>query len=410
MEIITNNNYGASDASSLDGKMEENYRRLLGTTNEYMQTKDVKPSEAREKILGDLNSSIKKCLDLEIVNIGNVESNKGTMYFKKSDQPKEFDFNVLSSGEKEVIDILLDLYLRKNDYDETIFLLDEPELHINTSIQSKLLCEIDNLIGENCQLWLTTHSMGFLRALQTQIKEKCQIIHFSSEYELAAKPYTLKPIEPSAAAWRSLFAVALDDLANLVCPQTIVYCEGRTEPGVYGAERGMDAKALNTIFSATHPDTLFISSGGNTELDQRSAVAIGILGKVFPSVDILVFKDRDMASGKAVDENDRQIYLTTNPDFHRVMKRFEIENYLYDKDVLVRYCKENQLVFNERAYDEFVTDITNQNLKDSTGVIRNVCGIKGSVSAENFKLALAKYLTPDLAAFSELRDCIFARA
>ena len=58
------NNYGATDASSLDAKMEENYRRLYAVYNRYMETEDVKPSEAKAKIIGDLNQSIQNCLDL----------------------------------------------------------------------------------------------------------------------------------------------------------------------------------------------------------------------------------------------------------------------------------------------------------------------------------------------------------
>jgi hypothetical protein len=71
------NNYGAGDASSLDAKMEENYRRLQAMVNRHMQDHDVKPSEARAKIIGDLNSSLKKCLDLEIAGVGNVEASEG---------------------------------------------------------------------------------------------------------------------------------------------------------------------------------------------------------------------------------------------------------------------------------------------------------------------------------------------
>lgn len=160
------NSYGAGDASSLDSKMDDNYRRLYALYNRYRDDNDLKPSEAKAKIIGDLYTSIKKCLDLEIFSLGNVEGNQGTLYFKKPDHPKEFEFNVLSSGEKEVVDLLLDLYLRKDDYSDTIFLIDEPELHINTSIQGKLLVEIDRLVGPDCQIWLTTRSIGFLRALR----------------------------------------------------------------------------------------------------------------------------------------------------------------------------------------------------------------------------------------------------
>lgn len=403
------NNYGASDASCLDEKMENNYRRLLGTVHQFMEDHDIKPSEARIKIIGDLNESIRKCLDLEISSVGNVEGAQGTLYFRKPNQPKEFEFNVLSSGEKEVVDILLDLYLRRNDYDNSIFLIDEPELHISTSIQGKLLIEIDRLVGQNCQIWLTTHSMGFLRALQTELKEVCQIIEFRDEYELASNSFVLRPMKATAQAWRELFAVALDDLATLVSPKTIIYSEGRAEPGTAGVERGMDAKAFNTIFGESQPDALFISSGGNNELDQRSTIAIAILSKVFPTVEVLVLKDRDMASGKMTDEKTRQQYLKNNPNNHRVLKRWEIENYLYDKEILKAYCAENTLIFDEPAYDDFVTDIENQNLKDATGRIKNICGIVASINADVFKIELSNHFKDGMAVFTELRDCIFAR-
>lgn len=92
------------------------------------------------------------------------------------------------------------------------------------------------------------------------------------------------------------------------------------------------------------------------------------------------------------------------------MKRFELENYLYDKEVLKAYCAGSSLTFDEVAYDAFVTDIVNQNLKDETGRIKNICGIKGSVNSDVFKISLSDYLTANSAAFVELRDCIFSRA
>lgn len=403
------NSYGASSASDLDDKMEENYRRLYIKFNKYLHEADCKPSEAKAKIIGDLNASISKCLDLEICSIGNIEASEGTLYFQKKDHPTRFEFNVLSSGEKEVVDILLDLYLRRNEYCETVFLLDEPELHINTSIQKKLLIEIDRLVGDDCQIWITTHSIGFLRTLQEELKENCQVIHFKSEYELASKPYTLTPMRGSKASWKNIFSIALDDLANLVCPRRIVYCEGRDSPGRNGAERGLDANVFNNVFSDNYHDTLFVSSGGNTELDQRSDIAIAILSKVFSDLDIFVLKDRDMASGKDTTENDRQIYLQNNPENHRVLRRWEIENYLYDKEVLINYCSKNELVFDEESYDQFVIDIINQNLKDVTGRIKNFCGITSSVNAEKFKLTLSEHVTEDMRVYQELVACVFER-
>lgn len=321
-----------------------------------------------------------------------------------------FEYNVLSAGEKEVVDILLDLYLRKDEYTDSIYIIDEPELHLNTAIQRKLLIEINKMIPDNCQIWVATHSIGFLRALQDELNDMSQIIEFKEENKWASQAYTLVPMVKSRNNWRNLFATALDDLTGLVSPKRIVYCEGRAEPTRTGEERGFDAEVFNSIFGEKYPDTLFISSGGNTELDQRSEIAISILSKVFSDVEILVLKDRDMASGKETTEEDRQMYLSNNPENHRVLNRFEIENYLYDKEVLKKYCEENGKIFDEAAYDSFVTDIINQHVKDSTGRIRNFCGIVGSINAEVFKKNLAKVIDSSMQVYNELERVIFQRA
>jgi len=116
-----------------------------------------------------------------------------------------------------------------------------------------------------------------------------------------------------------------------------------------------------------------------------------------------------MASGKITDEKDRQTYFKTNPKNHRVLKRWEIENYLCDKDVLKAYCTKEGLSFDEAAYDAFVTNINDQNLKDETQRIKNFCGIKSSINADVFKVGLSKYLSEGMPAFEELKRCIFDR-
>ena len=375
-----------------------------------MNDNDCRPSEAKAHIIGELNNAVSNCLKIKVDNLGNIEAGQGTFFFKKDDTTNAFEYNVLSSGEKEVVDILLDIYLRKDEYTDSIFIIDEPELHLNTAIQRKLLIEINKMVPENCQIWVATHSIGFLRALQDELNEVSQIIEFKEDNKWASQAYTLTPMVKSRNNWRNLFETALDDLTGLVSPKCIVYCEGRAEPTRTGGERGFDAAVFNSIFGEKYPDTLFISSGGNTELDQRSEIAISILSKVFSDVEILVLKDRDMASGKDTTEADRQMYLSNNPQNHRVLNRFEIENYLYDKEVLKKYCEINEKTFDEAAYDAFVTDVVNQQIKDNTGHIRNFCGIVGSINAEVFKKNLAKVIDDSMQVYKELERVIFQRA
>ncbi len=407
---LTRNDFGASCAADIDQRIEQNYRRLNIKYNKYLNENDIKPSEAKAYIIGELNSAICNCLHLRIDNLGNIETGQGTFFFKKEDTENIFEYNVLSSGEKEVVDILLDLYLRKDEFIDSIYIIDEPELHLNTSIQRKLLLEINRMIPDNCQIWIATHSIGFLRALQDELNDVSQVIEFKEENLWASKAYTLSPMNKSRDNWRSLFSTALDDLTGLVSPKRIVYCEGRAEPSSSGGERGLDAIVFNSIFGEEYPETLFISSGGNTELDKSSEIAISILSKVFSGVEILVLKDRDMASGKPVDEAARLLYLSNNPHNHRVLKRFEIENYLYDKEVLKKYCALNGLNFDETDYDKYVTDIINQQVKDSTSHIKNFCNIIGSINPEVFKKALAKVIDDSMDVYKELEQVIFSRA
>jgi len=407
---LRKNDFGASSAADIDQRIEQSYRRLNIKYYKYLNDNNCRPSEAKAHIIGELNSAISNCLHLTIDNLGNIEAGQGTFFFKKDDTENTFEYNVLSSGEKEVIDILVDLYLHKDEYVDSIYIIDEPELHLNTAIQRKLLLEINKMIPEQSQLWLATHSIGFMRSLQDELNNVSQVIEFNEENKWASQAYLLIPMKKSRDNWRSLFSTALDDLTGLVSPKRIVYCEGRAEPTVIGGERGMDATVLNGIFSEKYPDTLFISSGGNTELDKRSDIAINILSKVFRDVEILVLKDRDMASGKVVDEAARQLYLSNNPKNHRVLKRFEIENYLYDKEVLKGYCSVHNLNFEEIEYDKYVTDIVNQQVKDGTGYIKNFCGIVGSINAEKFKQNLAKVIDDSMGAYTELEQVIFSRA
>lgn len=316
---------------------------------------------------------------------------------------------MLSAGEKEVVDILLDLYLRKDFFTDSIYVIDEPELHLNPSIQRALLIEINRMIPDNCQIWIATHSIGFIRALQEELRDVSQIIEFKPENKWASESYVLTPSTPNRTTWQNLFATALDDLSTLVCPRTIIYCEGKDNPGNGSKERGLDAQVYNIIFAGKYPNVLFVSSGGNTELDQRSEIAFAVLSKVFSTLEILVLKDRDISSGQITTEAARLLYLQTNAENHRVLKRFEIENYLFDQFVLEAYCAQNDLTFDKQKYDSVVSDIVNDQVKEITGEIKKCCGISTNINPEKFKICLAAFITENSDVYRELEEVIFER-
>ena len=156
---------------ALDQRLEKNYERLLGVLYSEFQSGEKTGDQVREELLGRVNGILSRILDIELTGLGNIVDGKGQMYFSKG-QSKDFPYGNLSSGEKEVVDIILDLVVKVQEYDTTVFCIDEPELHLNTAVQRKLLVEIEKLIPEDCQLWVATHSIGFLRAVQEELSGK----------------------------------------------------------------------------------------------------------------------------------------------------------------------------------------------------------------------------------------------
>ncbi len=380
---ISLNDYGASATLDLDAKMDQNYLRTNIKYRNYIESVDCKPSEGKEKIIGDINKSLKECLNLEITNLGDIEAGKGTLYFKKPDHSKEFEFDVLSSGEKEVVDILLDLYLRKEEYNDTIFIIDEPELHINTSIQKKLLIEINKLIGINCQIWIATHSIGFLRALQEDLKNECDIIFFPN-LNYASEEILLKPMVKSRSKWLEIFATPLDDMVGLVSPKTIIYCEGKIK-------NSLDEKMLNDIFSEKYPDCLFIAASNASESAKYSMIALSILNKAFDKVKFINLVDRDDGQNAS---------KKTDID-RRCLKKRELENYLYDWEIF-------SIAFPDvlkTDYDNIIVDIDNNDVKSKTNELMD---ISKQSDCKIFKLKLVEQVMTATKVYQDLEAIIFS--
>ena len=118
-----------------------------------------------------------------------------------------------------------------------------------------------------------------------------------------------------------MYDVLQDDLAGLVAPACIVLCEGN---------EATDARIYNRIFEESHPETLFVARGSASVVERGDIIPI--LEAVVPSVRVWRLIDRDDMPDVARDE-------AIGQDI-RVLRRREIENYLWDTAV-VRRALEN---------------------------------------------------------------------
>ena len=384
---------------AIDSRFQQDYERLLGQTYDEWEIGHLSGPDFRAQLLGHINGILRNILDIEISSLGNVRAGKGQLYFDKEDA-KLFPYQNLSSGEKEVINIILDLFVKARDFDNTIYCIDEPELHLNTAIQRKLLIEIERLIPENCQLWVATHSIGFLRALQDELNGKCSVLDFS-EKDYFHGTHTITPMLKTRANWQRILSTALDDLTGLLAPRRIVYCEGKQEPTANGEEQGLDATVYNEIFKLAYPDTLFISSGGSNDVQKNSGLALKVLSKAFLDVELLLLRDRDSNS-----EEERNAFLSQASHL-RMLGRREIENYIFDPSVLQAYCVQHGRELDQIAYSEIVTDIVAQDLKQGNILrqLKKLCGFEKTL--DEFKRELALNIVANGSVYLELEGCIF---
>ena len=78
-----------------------------------------------------------------------------------------YHYKNLSGGEKAAFDLILDIHLKKKFFPDAIYCIDEIESHLHTGVQGTILKELFDILPNDSQLWVSTHSLGVLRAAQS---------------------------------------------------------------------------------------------------------------------------------------------------------------------------------------------------------------------------------------------------
>ena len=137
--------------------LEEAFNTPHKTMGEIADKYILKINETFERVFGsnaDTSLRLKTLIPPLNDNIANIRFEKGESVIH---------YNLLSSGEKEIFNIFINLISRQELYQDTIFFFDELDLHLNTALQKTLLKELtENWIPDNCQLWIASHSLGFI--------------------------------------------------------------------------------------------------------------------------------------------------------------------------------------------------------------------------------------------------------
>lgn len=379
-----------------DAAATSNYQRLASNALERAfnrEDREKSLGDFQDETLGEIQEAMNRLFpDLMLNSLGNPLSDRSFTFDKGTST--SFLYKNLSGGEKSAFDLLFDIFVKRVEYDDTVFCIDEPEAHMNPRLQGALLEELFRLMNDKSQLWIATHAIGMMRkALQLYEQYGEEIVFLDFSDGNFDSPEIIEPKKPDRRFWEQTHEIALDDLAALIVPDQIVICEGEN------AEKGFDAECYNQIFSEEFPNTKFISGRGKKELRNY----ILVVGAIAEGVTVFGLRDLDQATcGEIIDLQQEGI---------KVLKRGQIEDYLLADDVLHALCQDSEHC--EGKADELIgLRNSTSNIKDAANKIRQKVvgwGMSGAgETREGFlRDTIAPLIKPKMPTYEELKQIIF---
>lgn len=397
-----------------DQTVSANYQRLIANTisgvfNDDNDSKTV--AALRDELTGKIRTAIERVFDdLKFSSLGEPLKN-GNFYFTKG-TTKNFSYRNLSAGEKSAFDLILDMVVQAKYYPDAIYCIDEPETHMHTKLQGRVLRELYLLIPGQSQLWLSTHSIGMLQEAEEIEKEHPGTVAFLDFGERDFDTdQIIRPSKIGKAVLDKFYELAFGDFAKLMLPQTIVFCEGDPNGG---KRKDFDKTIYSTIFADTHPEAFFISGGSCNDIENIEKTHGEIISTLLKSTRVIKIVDRD-------DRTTQEIADLTKKGI-KVLKERNLESYLLDDTLIKKLCNS---VGKPEEYNECIREkqkalsasISRGNAPDdyksARGDIYNALKRRLSLTkcgnnADSFiRDTLSPLITPDMDVYKKLNVEIF---
>ena len=313
-----------------DQTVSANYQRLIAYTISGVFNKDndgKSVADLRNELIGKIRTAIERVFeDLKFSFLGEPLQN-GNFYFTKG-TTQNFSYRNLSAGEKSAFDLILDMVVQSKYYPDAIYCIDEPETHMHTKLQGKVLRELYLLIPGQSQLWLSTHSIGMLQEAEEIEKEHPGTVAF---LDFGGRNFDIDqvvhPAKIGKAVMDKFYELVFGDFAKLMLPQTIVFCEGDSN----GCKRkDFDKTIYTTIFADTHPEAFFMSAGSCNDIENIEKTHGEIISTLLKNTKVIKIVDRD-------DRSQQEIYDLEEKGI-KVLKKRNLESYVLDNEVIKKLC------------------------------------------------------------------------
>ena len=222
-----------------------------------------------------------------------------------------FQINQLSSGEREVVNIVFDFLLRGPE--DCIVFFDEPELHLHPELSYKLLQTLRH-VGARNQFIFCTHSPDIITASLDQ-----SVVFVGP---------------PSATKANQAIPVREDDETNqalrLLGQSVGIIALGKRLVLIEGTAASLDKQTYGSILRDRYPDLVLVPSGGRGVISSFNTIIPKVLEKTLWGVDFFMVCDRDALPAMS---NPAELETASSGRL-RVLSRYHLENYFLDSTVL----------------------------------------------------------------------------
>lgn len=287
-----------------------------GATGEEVSRRYVDPLNAGfDRVFRKENGTTLKLVEI----IPPLDGQAVQLTFEKG--AHRFGYDSLSAGEKEVVNILFNLMARREAFTDTVYFIDELDLHLNTKLQFNLIQEItEQWIPEKCQLWTASHSLGFID-YANQAEHACIVDFDDLDFD---QPQVLIPESKST----EVFNVALpkEFVAEYVKRGRFIFCENQDTTLYTGL------KLSNTVFTGVVDK--------HSVFHRSATLGVGLVDRDY-------LADQEIADIKAA-----------YPHI-RILPYYSIENLLYHPDNIEEQQRSAGKPFDKAAYIGGLTSLKN---------------------------------------------------
>jgi predicted ATPase len=216
------------------------------------------------------------------------------------------ELGTLSSGEREVFSIVMDLVLHQPE--DCIIFFDEPELHLHPELSFRLLKTLQT-IGVRNQFILCTHSADLISSSLEH-----SVVFVSPPRDRANQGIAIKPGDESAVALKELG----QSLGVISLGKKIVLIEG--------TERSLDRDTYGSITQGLFPSLVLVPSGSRQTSLSFAKVVEEVLDRTLWGIDFFMLADRDTSLPEA-----QLADLEAHADGRlKFLPRLHVENYFLD--------------------------------------------------------------------------------